>query len=125
MGNHMKTNPYATEIRKLKVGDHAVETDQEGYIQDMQDWSEDFARALAEQEGLTLSEEHWQVIRFIRTHYVDHHVQPQVRDMIQYFSREWGTARGNNHYLHDLFPNGGPQKQGNRFAGMRRTKGEH
>ncbi len=30
-----------------------------------------------------------------------------------------------NRYLHQIFPNGGPQKQGNRLAGLLRTKGEH
>jgi cobyrinic acid a,c-diamide synthase len=33
--------------------------------------------------------------------------------------------RGNNHHLHEIFPVGGPQKQGNRLAGLLRTKGEH
>lgn len=45
--------------------------------------------------------------------------------MIQHFRKAWGRERDNNHYLHDLFPRGGPQKQGNRLAGIRRTKGEH
>jgi tRNA 2-thiouridine synthesizing protein E len=52
-------------------------------------------------------------------------VQAQVRVMIRHFTELWGTERGSNHYLHLLFPIGGPQKQGNRLAGLLRTKGEH
>ena len=52
-------------------------------------------------------------------------MQAQVRVMIKHFAQAWGPARGNNLYLHDLFPVGGPQKQGNRLAGLLRTKGEH
>jgi tRNA 2-thiouridine synthesizing protein E len=52
-------------------------------------------------------------------------VQPQVRVMITHFTGKWGKEKGSNHYLHELFPRGGPQKQGNRLAGIRRTKGEH
>ena len=74
---------------------------------------------------LLLSDEHWQVIRYLREHFAAHGVQAQVRTMIKHFAQAWGSARGNNHYLHDLFPNGGPQKQGNRLAGLLRTKGEH
>lgn len=121
----MRTNPYATEIRHVRVGDRDIATDQEGYIQDMDQWSEGFAAALAEREGLALTDEHWQVIRFIREHHALHQVQAQVRDMIRHFAAAWGPQRGNNHVLHDLFPLGGPQKQGNRLAGIRRTKGEH
>jgi tRNA 2-thiouridine synthesizing protein E len=118
-------NPYATYNQQLKVGPRIILVDQEGYIQNLDDWSEDFVRALAAHEGLALTDEHWEVIRFIRRHHQEHQVQPQVRDMIKHFRRVWGPDKGNNHYLHDLFPRGGPQKQGNRLAGIRRTKGEH
>lgn len=121
----METNPYAIFNRELKVGDQVVLVDQEGYLQNLEEWSDDFVKALAAQEGLALTEEHWDVIFFIRNYYQEHQVQPQVRDMIKHFREVWDSDRGNNHYLHDLFPRGGPQKQGNRLAGIRRTKGEH
>ncbi len=119
------TNPYATRLLTLEVDGEAVLTDQEGYIQDMDQWSPGFAEALARRERLQLTDEHWQVIRFIRDYYEEHQVQAQVRDMIRHFRKAWGPERGNNRYLHDIFPMGGPQKQGNRLAGIRRTKGEH
>jgi tRNA 2-thiouridine synthesizing protein E len=45
--------------------------------------------------------------------------------MIKHFRGVWDKERGSNRYLHHLFPRGGPQKQGNRLAGLLRTKGEH
>jgi tRNA 2-thiouridine synthesizing protein E len=111
--------------RTLVVNGVAIETDSEGYLLDLGEWSEDFARALARQEGLALTPEHWDVIRFLRDHFHEHGVQAQVRVMIRHFTRAWGPERGSNHRLHDLFPRGGPQKQGNRLAGLLRTKGEH
>ncbi len=121
----MKTNPYATRIEYLNVDGVDVATDQEGYIQDMEQWSVGFAEALAKKEGLILTSDHWDVINFIRGYFDRHHVQAQVRDMIKHFKIEWGKEKGNNRYLHDIFPMGGPQKQGNRFSGIRKTKGEH
>lgn len=118
-------NPYAIYTKSVLAGDKEVLTDQEGYILNMEDWTEEFAIAQAAVEGLTLTDEHWDVIRFIRTYYEEHNVQAQVRDMIRHFKEAWGAERGNNHYLHDMFPMGGPQKQGNRVAGIRKTKGEH
>lgn len=119
------TNPYAIYTRKVMVDGKEVLTDQEGYILNMDEWSEGFARAQAEQEKLVLTDEHWDVIHFIRTYYEEHNVQAQVRDMIRHFRDAWGPERGNNHHLHEIFPMGGPQKQGNRLAGIRKTKGEH
>ena len=112
-------------VRRLRVGAREVETDSEGYLRNLDDWSEDFVRAQAQAEGLELSDEHWQLIRFLREYYAEHGVQAQVRAMIRHFAQAWGPERGNNHVLHQIFPRGGPQKQGNRLAGLLRTKGEH
>jgi len=111
--------------RVLMVNGQEVLTDKEGYLQDLDAWTEDFARAQAESEDLALTQEHWDVIHFLREYYDEHNVQAQVRSMIKHFSQAWGPERGTNHHLHDLFPKGGPQKQGNRLAGLLKTKGEH
>jgi len=111
--------------RTIFVGDHEVLTDSEGYLVDPNDWSEEFVRQLAEIEGLQLNQEHWDVIRFQRNWYAERRTQATVRDMIKHFRTEWGSVKGSNKYLHQIFPRGGPQKQGNRLAGLLRTKGEH
>jgi len=122
----MQTNPYTTRIDYVEVDGKLIATDQEGYIQDMNQWSEGFAEAIAKKEGITLTDEHWEVIWYIRQYHEEHQVQAQVLDMIRHFKKKWGEEKGNNKYLHKLFPTGGgPQKQGNRIAGIRRTKGEH
>ncbi|MDP3699374.1 MAG: TusE/DsrC/DsvC family sulfur relay protein [Hylemonella sp.] len=120
-------DPIATDVftRELMVQGRPVLTDSEGYLRHLGDWSEDFVRALAAHEELTLTAEHWAIIRYLREYYAEHGVQAQVRVMIKHFTELWGPGRGNNHYLHELFPRGGPQKQGNRLAGLLRTKGEH
>ena len=123
--NATTTPTIQPAVRRLCVGAREVETDSEGYLRCLDDWSEDFVRAQAQAEGLELSDEHWQLIRFLREYYAEHGVQAQVRAMIRHFSQAWGPERGNNHYLHQIFPRGGPQKQGNRLAGLLRTKGEH
>lgn len=113
------------KTRSLNVNNHEILTDSEGYLVDLADWSEDFVRAEAAFEGLELTSQHWEVIRFLRTHYEAHQVQANVREVIKHFRKIWGEEQGSNRYLHDIFPRGGPQKQGNRLAGLLRTKGEH
>ena len=72
--------------RTVRVGGRDVATDAEGYLLDLDDWSEDFARALAREEGLELTPRHWELIRFLREHYQTHGVQAQVRAMVRHFS---------------------------------------
>lgn len=113
------------QTRGVMVNGHEVLTDSEGYIVHPAEWSEAFVQALADAEGLTLTAEHWEVVRYLRDFYNQKHVQCTVRDMIKHFRQTWGKEKGSNRYLHTLFPRGGPQKQGNRLAGLLRTKGEH
>jgi len=119
------TNISAPGARNINVCNRPIAIDQEGYLLNRDDWSEEFAAALAEEEGLELTDEHWEVIRFQRKYYEQHGVQAAVHVMIKHFRQVWGPERGNNRYLHDIFPRGGPQKQGNRLAGIHRTRGEH
>ena len=113
------------QTRTLLVNNREVLTDSEGYLVNLGDWSEGFVRAQAAAEGLTLNNEHWEVIRFLRGFYEKHNRQASVRDVIKNFKPLWDCERACNTYLHDIFPRGGPQKQGNRLAGLMRTKGEH
>lgn len=111
--------------RTIEVNGQEILTDSEGYLVDPGEWSEEFARKLALQEELELKHEHWEIIRFQRDWYAKHGQQASVRDMIKHFRKLWDETKGSNKYLHQLFPRGGPQKQGNRLAGLLRTKGEH
>lgn len=113
------------KTRTLEVDGQEVVTDSEGYLVNLDDWSEGFVRAEAAHEGLELTPEHWEIIRYLRDFYEQHHLQANVREIIKEFRKRWGKDRSSNRYLHDLFPRGGPQKQGNRLAGLLRVKGEH
>jgi tRNA 2-thiouridine synthesizing protein E len=113
------------QTKTLLVAGREVLVDSEGYLVQPSEWSEDFARAQAQAEGLELTAEHWEVVRFLREYYDEHGVQAAVRDMVKHFRVAWGEEKGSSSYLHSIFPRGGPQKQGNRLAGILRTKGEH
>jgi tRNA 2-thiouridine synthesizing protein E len=120
------SNAYPSmETQSIRVGGQEVLTDSEGYLVNPADWTEAFCKALATQQGLTLTAEHWEVIRYLREHYASHGSQASVRDMIRHFRKVWDAERGSSRYLHRLFPRGGPQKQGNQLSGLLRTKGEH
>ncbi len=111
--------------RSIEINGEEILTDSEGYLVNPDDWSEAFVREQAKQEGLELNSEHWEIIRFQRDWYAKNAKQATVRDMIKHFRELWGKEKGSNNYLHEIFPRGGPQKQGNRLAGLLRTKGEH
>ena len=50
----------------LDVKGKRVEVTETGFLADLQDWNEDVARAIAANEGLELSDKHWDLIRHLR-----------------------------------------------------------
>lgn len=113
------------QTKELIVNGEVVLTDSEGYIVDSDDWSVDFVMVLAQKESLDLTDEHLEVIKFLRAYYELHRVQCEVRKIVKHFKQHWDAEKATSTYLHRIFPRGGPQKQGNRLAGLLRTKGEH
>ncbi len=113
------------QTKTTTVDGKEILLDGEGYLLDLDEWTENFVTVRAEEEGLELNSEHWEIINYIREYYERNNVQAPVRDMIKHFKKTWGKEKANTRYLHKIFPLGGPQKQGNRLAGVRKPKGEH
>ena len=56
-----------------------IETDPEGFLRELSDWSENLANAIAEKESLALTEAHWEVINFLRQGYAQSGTVPNMR----------------------------------------------
>ena len=96
----------------------SIPTNDNGFLENLDDWSEDLARAMAEAEGVgELTERHWDVINYLRAEYFDNHQnQPNTRTIIKAMSEKWGE-KVKQKQLYDLFPLD-PSKQGGRIAGL-------
>ena len=92
--------------------------DDEGYLIDPADWSETVALELARREGITITESHWQVIRFMREYYEQHHIAPDARFVLKFLAQTRGAERNE---LFRLFPYG-YVKQACKIAGMRKPR---
>ena len=93
--------------------------DAEGYLIEPQDWNERVAEALALQESVPLTEDHWDVLRFMRNYYEEHQIAPDARYVIKHLVERLGTAARNK--LFELFPYG-YVKQACKIAGMKRPR---
>jgi tRNA 2-thiouridine synthesizing protein E len=94
------------------------ELDDEGYLVNPSDWTEDLARELARREQIELTDEHWTVIRFMRAFLEEHQVSPDVRFAMRELEARHGASRNR---LFELFPYGYVQ-QACKIAGMRRPR---
>ncbi len=105
----------------IEVNGKTVETTETGYLVDHNAWDEDVAKALAEAEGLELTEQHWDVLAYLRDEYINNNAnQPNDRNMNKAMSEKWGRKVSSKE-LYDLFP-GKPSKQAGLIAGLPETR---
>ncbi len=58
--------------------------DGDGYLQDMSDWTEDVARAMAAADNYELSDEKWEQIMKAREYYDEFQSVPPIRKFAKY-----------------------------------------
>ena len=100
----------------------AIETDEEGYLTNRADWNEELAKEMARVDDCDLSENHWQVINFLRQYYDEYQIAPAVRVLTKAIGKQLGPDKGNSKYLYELFPYG-PAKQACKYAGLPKPTG--
>jgi TusE/DsrC/DsvC family sulfur relay protein len=53
------------------IAGHEVHVDEEGFMTEYGEWTEDMADQLAANIGIELGDRHWEVIHFLRSDYAD------------------------------------------------------
>ncbi|GHF92186.1 TusE/DsrC/DsvC family sulfur relay protein [Thalassotalea marina] len=101
----------------IEFNQQIIETDGQGYLLDHTQWSEELAPILAQTDDLTLTESHWEVIRFVREFYLTYNTSPAIRALTKAMKAEFGEEKASSRYLYRLFPEG-PAKQATKYAGL-------
>ncbi len=98
------------------VNGTTVEVTDDGFFVDPDQWSEEMAPALAAAEGIDpLTDQHWTVLRFMRSEYAEKGTGPTVRVLGK-------TSGVTVKELYQLFPKG-PAKIAARVAGIPKPRG--
>jgi len=95
-----------------------IETNENGYLLNTEDWSEGLAQVIADAEGLgELTEKHWDIINYLRDEYFNNaQNQPNERTILKAMGDKWGgkIAQKDTFALFPLMPS----KQGGKVAGL-------
>jgi tRNA 2-thiouridine synthesizing protein E len=106
----------------IEVSGKVLETDEEGYLANLSDWEPDVAEIMAKLDDCELTENHWEVINFLREYYSEYQIAPAVRVLTKAIGKKLGADKGNSKYLYELFPYG-PAKQACKYAGLPKPTG--
>ena len=106
----------------IEVNGKTLETDEEGYLANLSDWAPEVAEYMAQQDDCDLTDNHWEVINFLREYYEEYQIAPAVRVLTKAIGKKLGKDKGNSRYLYELYPYG-PAKQACRYAGLPKPTG--
>jgi tRNA 2-thiouridine synthesizing protein E len=101
-----------------EVNGRTLEATETGFLVSADDWDREVAAAIAAAEGVELTQDHWDVIDYLREAYFDHNgEQPNNRAILKAMQERWPGRAVDNKTLFDLFP-GNPSKQAGKIAGL-------
>lgn len=95
------------------IGQATISVDQEGYLTDFSQWNKEIATEIAKEQGIEMTDKHWEVIDYIQEQYKNE--EPlSIRGI-----KKSGVLDIKEFYA--LFP-GGPLKKATMIAGIPKPK---
>jgi tRNA 2-thiouridine synthesizing protein E len=103
-------------MEMVELGGKQMEIDEDGFIQDPDQWDEGVATDLAKTEGVDdLTDNHWKLVHYLRDYYLEYNMAPMIRKLC----KQTGFSLKE---VYDLFPSG-PAKGACKVAGLPKPTG--
>ncbi|NTV92268.1 MAG: TusE/DsrC/DsvC family sulfur relay protein, partial [Chlorobiaceae bacterium] len=88
----------------IVVNGVSCETDENGYLINLEDWTEDVAKVLAEGEEIEMTEAHWDLVKFLRGYYDEYQIAPAVKVLTKAIASEKDMDKKTaSEFLYGLF----------------------
>ena len=101
----------------VEVNGKSYELGDNEHLENWQDWDRDIGGYIAEQEGIDMTDAHWEVVDYLREEYAENNSnQPMERVILKEMGKRWGKKVSSKD-MYKLFPLA-PSKQGNKIAGL-------
>ena len=101
---------------KALLGGTELEVDEDGFIQDPDNWNKGVAEDLAKTEdSYPMGDDHWKVVDYLRKYYLEYEIAPPIRML----TKKTGFDLK---YIYQLFP-AGPAKGACKVAGLPKPTG--
>ncbi len=106
----------------IKVNGRHVDLDEDGFLQNFDDWSEDIARFFSTQDGLILTDTHMKVLKFMREYYRHFNITPMPKIIVKGMNGESASNKFTIKKLFKLFSDH-PMVRACRYAGIPKPTG--
>ena len=92
----------------------SVDRTENGYLENINDWNEEIAAEIFVEEEIDPTEEHWDIVRYVRQEILDGN-EPNERGIMKAMGKKWGRKVSSKE-MYEMFPEM-PSKQGLKIGG--------
>lgn len=117
-----KAAPVSHVSMSFEFDGESYDVTNSGNLVDIRRWNAPLAEFMAKREGISLNQEHWEVLNFLREFYFTYGISPMVKILMKYMAEDIGPEHATREHLYHLFPKG-PSRQGSRIAGLPEPQG--
>jgi len=78
----------------ITVAGKTIEVDEDGFLANLDDWSMDVAKYFAEVEGIEMTDQHWEVVNFLRDYYKQYQIAPMIKILVKEIGKKLGAEKG-------------------------------
>jgi len=94
---------------QFEINDKTIEANEQGFLVNLDDWSEELAEKLAEMDGITLYIDHWELIWYFRDYFQETQHNPSMHEIVLNLGKQKGKQRfherkGYEKHIYSLFP---------------------
>lgn len=92
----------------FNVNSKSIETNEQGFLCHLDEWSEEFAEKVADHDGLKLFNDHWELIWYFRDYHEETLVAPTMHTVVKTLGKTKGTKfhqkKDYEQHIYSLFP---------------------
>ena len=94
-------------MNRVKVANKSIDINEQGYLINLNDWSESYVKNMAKKDGIKLYNDHWEIIFYFREYYHQNLVSPTMHHMIiELMSKniKFHDKKKYEEHIYSLFP---------------------
>ncbi len=99
-----------------------IPVDADGHLVNTDDWSEGLALSIADAEGISMTDAHWEIVNFVRDYYRQFQTTLALKPLVAEVGKKLGPGKGSTKYLYQLFADK-PTRLANKIGGLPRPMG--
>ena len=82
----------------IDVKGKTIEVDEDGFLANLDDWNMDVANYFAQVEGIDMTDQHWEVVNFLREYYKQYQIAPMIKILVKEIGKKLGPEKHPERY---------------------------